>query len=105
MAHTHGYAARQLWWRLREGWRQHFLRLLALDPAEYAKWEWNERRLREQLGDVAILRDRKGDRTRPLTLRELREANTVQGVLFDYGGAEDDWGGCNCMTPAEDDAT
>jgi hypothetical protein len=82
---------------------KHFLRLLALDPAEYAKWEWNERRLRDQLGDVAILRDRKGGRTRPLTLRELREVNTVQGVLFDYGGAEDDWGGCNCMTPAEDD--
>jgi hypothetical protein len=72
---------------------KHFLRVLALDPAEYAKWEWNERRLRDQLGDIATLRDRKGGTTSPLTLGELRETNTVQGLLVDYGGAEDDWGG------------
>jgi hypothetical protein len=80
---------------------KHFRRLLDVAPAEYAWWEWNEERLRQQLGDVAILTDRSGGRSgadrRPMSLRELRERNVTGPSLFD----EDDWGGCNCFTPVE----
>jgi len=77
-----------------------FQRLLSIDPAEYAKWEWNEERLRQELGDVAILRDRKGGVSRPLPLRELR-VRTHASPRLDLGGAEDEWGACNCMTPMD----
>lgn len=75
-----------------------FQKLLEVAPAEYARWEWNEERLRTQLDrDVSILRDRSGGTLRPLTLRELRERTAVQQTLFD----DADWGSCNCFTAME----
>lgn len=64
--------------------------------------ENEEQAIREYLGkDVAILRDRsgksKGQKTRPLTLRELRNRIEKQqsGMLaLDF---EDSPGGCGCM--------
>lgn len=50
----------------------HFKMLLAKRPETFAVWEYEEEMLRRALGDVAILRDRTGGSTRPLTLRELR---------------------------------
>jgi len=69
-----------------------FARLLAADPATYADWERNEQTLRDQLGDVTILRDRSGGITRPVSLRELRERIQIgeQVDLFDIGG-------CDCL--------
>lgn len=69
-----------------------FARLYQADPCRYAEWERNEERLREQLGDVAILRDRRGGDTKPLTLRALRERieSDRQVDLFDIGG-------CGCF--------
>jgi len=43
---------------------------------------------------VAILRDRRGGTTRPMTLREFRERIQAQPDLFDA----DEWGGCGCFT-------
>ena len=77
-----------------------FVQLLRVAPDTFAEWEWNEDRLRASLGDVAILRDRKGGTLKPLPLGRLREMVQSQGVL-DLGGAEDEWGACNCMTPPE----
>jgi hypothetical protein len=69
-----------------------FARLLKSDPATYADWERNEGLLREQLGNVAILRDRRGGITRPLPLSELRRR------IESGGQCElDEIGGCGCF--------
>ncbi len=71
-----------------------FARLLEVLPDRYAEWEHNEQDLREHLGkDVAILRDRSGGRTVPLTLRAFRERHEAmpeQTDMFDIGG-------CGCF--------
>lgn len=63
-------------------------------PCEYAKWERNERLLRDVIGEGAsILRDRTGGTTVPLTLEQFRkriEANAP--TLWD-----EEWGGCGCF--------
>jgi 3'-phosphoadenosine 5'-phosphosulfate sulfotransferase (PAPS reductase)/FAD synthetase len=73
-----------------------FARLLAADPCRFTEWEENEQRLREQLGDVSILKDRTGGTATPLTLTALRER--IEG-----GGQVDmfDIGGCGCFTDAD----
>lgn len=76
------------------GW----LRLLQNRPESYAECESQEESMREFLGkDVAILRDRRGGKTVPLTLRSLRER-------FQRGGQCDlfDVGGCGCFTDSEE---
>ena len=79
----------------------HFLMLLDKLPEVYATWEGKEEAFRRWTGkDVAILRDRRGGDTKPLTLRELRgrAANDrTQIDLFDIGG-------CGCMTPVDEAA-
>lgn len=69
-----------------------FARLLKADPCAFAEWEENEERMREQLGDVAILRDRRGGTTTPLTLRALRQRIEREEPvdMFDIGG-------CGCF--------
>lgn len=56
---------------VRAGQRQ-WLHLLATDPALFAMKEREEAELRAELGDVAILRDRRGGTSRPLPLSVLR---------------------------------
>lgn len=68
-------------------------------PNVYGEWERNEDIMRDKLGDVAILRDRRGGQTRPLPLRELRERiqRTPQMVdMFDIGG-------CGCFVEEVED--
>lgn len=74
-----------------------FKRLLEVAPDTFAEWEWNEERLRSQLGDVAILTSRVGGKRTPLPLRVLRERVSAEPHLFDG----EDWGGCNCFTPLD----
>jgi hypothetical protein len=75
-----------------------FVHLLRTRPEVFAEWEQEEQGLREHLGKpVAILRDRTGGQTRPMTLRELRqrEANTPDQLdLLDVGG-------CGCFVDTE----
>jgi hypothetical protein len=74
----------------------HLLRVL---PERYAFHEDREREFRAKTGkDVAILRDRKGGVTKPLTLQALRERAEAGGEcdLFD-------WGACNCFAPATEE--
>lgn len=69
-----------------------FRLLLKTMPERYALHEAQELKLRAYLEkDVAILRDRKGGKSRPLTLEEFRKR--IEG-----GGEHDrhDWGGCGC---------
>lgn len=70
-----------------------FLHLLEVMPDRYAEWEANEQRLREQLGDVAILRDRRGGTTTPLPLTVLRQRAEASDPQLDRL----DIGGCGCF--------
>ncbi len=73
----------------------HFALLLRTMPDRYAYHERREEELREYLGkDVAILRDRSGGTTTPLSLKEFRERICAGGQ---YDMLE--WGGCACFTP------
>lgn len=64
------------------GGQKHWLHLLSVFPDRYAQADEHEQRLRAELGDVAILRERRGGISRPLTLAELRrrhQATTASG--------------------------
>lgn len=56
---------------VRAGQRQ-WKHLLEILPERYAHAEGQEEELRELLGDVSILRDRRGGSSRPLPLSVLR---------------------------------
>lgn len=74
----------------------HFALLWRALPERFAEWERHEADLRRELGDVAILRDRTGGVTQPLTLADLRErleAGSDQIDLFEFGG-------CGCFVDA-----
>lgn len=80
-----------------------FALLLRTMPERYAYHEAREEDLRQFLGaDVAILRDRTGRETRPLTLRTLRErieaAEAAKGEGLFAAFDADEWGGCGCFT-------
>lgn len=69
--------------------------LLREHPERYAFHETEEQSLRHHLGkDVAVLRDRTGGTTTPLTLTSFRERIEGQPDLFDAL----DYGGCGCFT-------
>jgi len=73
----------------------HFAHLLRVLPERFAFHEAQEQSLRQTLGDVAILRDRRGGKVMPLTLRQLRE-RIAAGEEFDRY----EWGGCGCSLDA-----
>lgn len=72
----------------------HFTHLFKVLPERFAEWEEEEEDFRRDHGDVAILRDRRGGKTKPMPLRVLRErieAGDEQIDLFEIGG-------CGCFT-------
>lgn len=73
----------------------HFYRML---PERYAEWEREEEGMRAYLGkDIAILKERRGGVSRPVSLRAFRER-------IESGGYVDrtEWGGCGCFAQDED---
>lgn len=71
--------------------------LLKVFPERYAYAEMREERLRQKLDkDVAILRDRRGGTTKPLTLKVFRERVEAKQPVD-----ADDIGGCGCFTAEE----
>jgi hypothetical protein len=72
-----------------------FVHLRRKLPERFKEWMENEEEIRQFLGrdDIAILRDRRGGDTRPLTLAQLNE-RPEQADLFDWGQ------GCACFTAA-----
>lgn len=68
----------------------HFKMLLEKRPATFSEWERNENALRAELGNVAILRDRRGGVTKPLPLTVLRRRVESGDPTIDA----DDFGGC-----------
>ena len=74
----------------------HFRHLLNKLPEVYAEWEKKEQEMRDYLQrDVAILRDRRGGKSTPLTLKQLRHRQEKDCDLFD-------WGGCGCFAVSEE---
>lgn len=76
----------------------HFAHLYRALPEVFAEWERNEEGLRTFLerDDIAILRDRTGGTTTPLTLTQLRRRLDAghQPDLFEIGG-------CGCFVDTE----
>lgn len=67
--------------------------LLRVNEPRYREWEDEEQITREMLGkDVAILRDRRGGTSKPLTLQAFRTRIQAEPTLFD----ETDFGACGC---------
>ncbi len=62
------------------GGQKHWLHLLEVFPDRYAQAEAQEQQLRDELGDVAILRNRHGGVSRPLTLTELRRRQRARST-------------------------
>lgn len=76
----------------------HFKLLLDTMPERYAYHEQQEQDFRTHVGkDVAVLRDRRGGTTKPLTLRTFRER--LEADTTDLDSTE--WGGCGCFSPEE----
>lgn len=76
-----------------------FAHLLRTMPERYAEHEREEESLRELLGDVAVMRDRRNGENKPMTMRAFRER-------LEANGEHDrlDWGGCNCFNAGDDPA-
>lgn len=78
----------------------HFATLLEKLPERYAYHEGKEEALRQHLGkDVAILRDRAGGVSKPLTLRDLRLRIEAKQAI-----EEDEIGGCGCFLSDPDES-
>jgi hypothetical protein len=72
--------------------------LLQVNRSRYLEWEAEEERTRRMLGkDVAILRDRTGGKSKPLSLHQFRER--VEGGTDNSD--PNDWGACGCFTTAD----
>ena len=72
-------------------------KLLAMDPERYAFHEAKEQDLRVFLGkDIAVMRDRRGGTSRPLTMTEFRERVEGEEAVDDL-----DIGGCGCFVGEE----
>lgn len=79
-----------------------FAHLLRTMPERYAYHEAQEQAFREWIDkDVAILRDRRGGTTKPLTLTALRKRLTETPEQVDL----DDVGGCGCFVDDEPQTT
>ncbi len=75
-------------------------RLLDVMPERFAYWEANENRMREQLGDVAMVSEQIRGGRRPLPLSVIRERVESQPSLLDL----EDVGGCGCFVDTEESA-
>ena len=72
----------------------YWVRLLEVAPETFARSERQEQKFRRTHGkDVAILRDRRGGKTRPLPLGQLRERHESGENL-----PRQEWGACGCFT-------
>ena len=77
----------------------HFRLLHEQLPERYQYHEEQEQHIREVLGDVAILRDRRGGTTKPMTLRTLRKRIESNGEVDRH-----DFGGCGCFLDDPEEA-
>jgi hypothetical protein len=81
------------------GGQAYWAAMLRTRPEAYRETERQEQVLRRELGDVAMLRDRTGGRTLPMTLHAFRQRVEAQGS---FDSAE--WGGCGCFAEPMEEA-
>jgi hypothetical protein len=72
-----------------------FALLLRTMPDRYALHEAEEEKLRAQVGDFSVMKDRRGGKPKTLTMRAFRER--VESGDYD----KTEWGGCGCALDAE----
>lgn len=75
----------------------HYARLYQVLPAAYAHAEKKESELIQLLGNVSILKDRRGGISRPMPLSEFR--SRIESGDFD----KFDYGACSCFTGSMED--
>jgi hypothetical protein len=74
----------------------HWAHLLYTLPETYALWERQEEKIRQYLKkDISILKDRRGGRPKPMTLKAFRLRLEAGDTDYD----KEDWGGCGCFAP------
>lgn len=74
----------------------HWANLYFKLPERYAEAEAREEEIRQFLEkDISILKDRRGGKSVPMTLRAFRERLEQDDTNYD----KDDWGGCGCFAP------
>jgi hypothetical protein len=74
----------------------HWANLWFARPERYLHAERKEEEIRQHLGkDISILKDRRGGKAKPMTLRVFRERLEADDTNYD----KDDWGGCGCFAP------
>lgn len=74
----------------------HFKHLYHAMPDVFAHWEREENKMREMLGDVSMLTDRRGGAKKPLPLSSLRARIEAGQQVDQY-----DIGGCGCFIDTE----
>ena len=75
-----------------------FRHLLKHFPERYAYHEQKEQEMRAYLDkDVAIMRDRTGGKSKPMTMEEFRSKQAPGTSQLSL----EDWGGCNCFAGSE----
>ena len=74
----------------------HWAHLWFALPDRYLIWEEKEEEFRQFIKkDIAILKDRRGGQSKPMTLRAFRLRLEAGDTNYD----KDDWGGCGCFAP------
>lgn len=74
---------------------KHFQHLYNTRRDVFDRWMGEEEKLREHIGkNVSILRDRRGGKAKPLTLRSLKQR--IEGSDDLTEDESMDWGGCGC---------
>lgn len=74
----------------------HWAHLWFTMPERYLMWEEKEEEFRQYVDkNIAILKDRRGGQSKPMTLKAFRERLERGDTNYD----KDDWGGCGCFAP------
>lgn len=82
-----------------KGGHGQFAHLLRTMPDRYSYHEERERQFRARVGkDVAILRDRRDDTLKPLTLEAFRHRVEASQPIDEL-----DWSACACVDPSEEE--
>ncbi|WP_344516043.1 hypothetical protein [Dactylosporangium maewongense] len=79
-AYANGFAHNNCFGACVRAGQQQWRHLLQVAPERFAAAEAEEEHLRDELGDVAILRERRNGVSRPLPLRELRRRATANAA-------------------------
>lgn len=75
-----------------------FRHLLEHFPERYQYHSGKEQEIRDYLGkDVAIMRDRSGGKSTPMTMEDFKARQSVPSTQLSF----EDWGGCNCFVESE----